>query len=141
MGGGREAGRGGGGGGRGGDRRTRGGGGPAGPAGQAARVPVPKRSTSTCQSSSRSHRSHRSRPSTLQSPSTTPTHPPTHPGGSYLDWLATSRAALELGVEGFIERDADSLFELVGRAAADSDIRNLLSGVGLVELLAPHHGR
>ncbi|KAG2492765.1 hypothetical protein HYH03_008930 [Edaphochlamys debaryana] len=62
-------------------------------------------------------------------------------GGQYLDWLASARAALELGVEGFIEKDAGSVTDLVAQAMKDEEMRSLLSAVGLTELLGNHHER
>ncbi|GIL73546.1 hypothetical protein Vretimale_5240 [Volvox reticuliferus] len=62
-------------------------------------------------------------------------------GGQYLDWLAGARAALELGMEGFISRDAEGLGDLLGGAIKDPELRSLLSSVGVAELLQNHHER
>ncbi|EFJ43214.1 hypothetical protein VOLCADRAFT_96696 [Volvox carteri f. nagariensis] len=62
-------------------------------------------------------------------------------GGQYLDWLASARAALELGMEGFISRDARGLGELVAGVIKDEELRSLLTSVGLAELLGSHHSR
>ncbi|GLI64657.1 hypothetical protein VaNZ11_007985, partial [Volvox africanus] len=62
-------------------------------------------------------------------------------GSQYLEWLATARAALQLGMEAFISRDAEGLGDLLGEAIKDPELRSLLSSVGVAELLQNHHER